>query len=525
MAKHMALISVHDKTGVEDFARGLVELGYGILSTGGTARAIRDAGVEVTDVSAVTGFPEVMDGRVKTLHPLIHAGILARPTAEHMAELAKIGGSPIDIVVSNLYPFQRTVESGAREEDIIENIDVGGPSMVRAAAKNFERVTVVVDPAHYGEILAELRESGSVSLAVRRSLAAEAFRHTAAYDCAISNYFAGAVHGDPAGPQAREMLTPEWTTGGVLVQSLRYGENPHQAAAFYRTSGCVPRGIAASKQLSGKELSFNNLADMDAAISTVREFDEPAVVIVKHGNPCGAGTGRGRDSHGLAEAFSVALECDPVSAFGGIVAANRSVDRAAAEAMKKLFLEVIAAPGFDDDALAVLRLKPNLRLIDMSAGAWQAAPSWDVRPVLGGFLVQQPDSTRDDGAGFSVVTKRAPDEREGIQLAYAWKLAAHVRSNAIVLWNGDGAVGVGAGQMNRVGAAKIAIEAAGERARGSVLASDGFFPFADTVELAADAGITAIIQPGGSVKDRDSIESANAHGLAMVFTGVRHFAH
>ena len=550
-SKRRALISVYDKEGVAEFGRALAEMDFEIVSTGGTASALRRAGVDVTDVSDVTGFPEVLDGRVKTLHPRIHAGILARPSPEHMEALEKLDVAPIDIVAVNLYPFQRTVESGAGEAEVRENIDIGGPSMVRAAAKNCDRVTVIVDPADYPVVAAELRENGSVSQNTRARLAAAAFQHTAAYDAAIAHYLASSVANMPEQPgrheqpgrydrhqanedqgagQQREAseargairrLGREFTLGGAMIQTLRYGENPHQSAAFYRITGVRPWGLAAARQLGGKELSFNNIGDADAAVRAVAEFGETAVVIVKHANPCGIGVGAN-----AAEAYRTALESDPVSAFGGIAAFNRPVDLEAARLMSEIFLEVIIAPGFASEAVELLHGKRNLRLLELAADDIMPGIGWDVRSVAGGFLVQEPDTVGGlDMREVSVVTRRGPDEREMAQLVNAWKAVAHVKSNAIVLWRGNGTVGVGAGQMNRVGSARIAREQAGPRAAGSVMASDAFFPFADTVEVAAEAGVTAIIQPGGSLRDKDSIQEADEHGIAMVFTGRRHFRH
>lgn len=517
MARGRALISVYDKEGIEEFARSLAELGFEIISTGGTAALLRKARVDVRDVSEITGFPEVLDGRVKTLHPRIHAGILAKPTREHLDALNRLDVTPIDIVVVNLYPFERTVEGGAEMEEACENIDIGGPSMARAAAKNFERVTVVVNPRRYPEIISELREHGEVSRATRAALAAEAFLHTAAYDAAIANYFAEQT--EKAEDEGKS-LGDHWVIGGTKAQALRYGENPHQAAAFYKFSGGAPWGLAAAKQLGGKELSFNNLADATGAIGVVSEYDEPAVVIVKHANPCGVGVGKTP-----LEAYKAALDCDPVSAFGGIVAFNRSVGIEEAKLMSEIFLEVIIAPEFSPEAVELLHGKKNLRLLEIAEEDLKPRAGWDIRPVLGGFLVQNSDSAKAVPLDLSVVTKRAPNEEELAQLVNAWKTVAHVRSNAIVLWRGNGTVGVGAGQMNRVGAADIAIRQAGEKARGSVMASDGFFPFGDTVRLAAEAGVRAVIQPGGSLRDSESIEAADANDIAMVFTGVRHFKH
>ncbi|HON42638.1 MAG TPA: bifunctional phosphoribosylaminoimidazolecarboxamide formyltransferase/IMP cyclohydrolase [Bacillota bacterium] len=535
-------MSVYDKEGVVEFGRALADLGFEIISTGGTASALRRAGLGVTDVSQVTGFPEVLDGRVKTLHPRVHAGILARPTPEHMQALEELDVVPIDIVAVNLYPFQHTVDSGADEAEIVENIDIGGPSMARAAAKNFERVAVIVDPADYPVVVAELRENGSVSGSTRVRLAAAAFQHTAAYDAAIARYFADSMAGVPRQCEQREAdegreagqtglaggereagqgLGREFTLGGVMIQTLRYGENPHQMAAFYRSVGERSWGLAAAKQLGGKELSFNNIGDADAAVRAVAEFDETAVVIVKHANPCGIGVGAN-----VAEAYRAALDSDPVSAFGGIAAFNRPVDLETARLMSEIFLEVIIAPGFVPEAVELLHGKKNLRLLELAVDDITAGTGWDVRSVAGGFLVQEPDRVGHlDMRGLPVVTRRAPDEGEMVQLANAWKAVAHVKSNAIVLWRGNGTVGVGAGQMNRVGSARIAMEQAGQRAEGSVMASDAFFPFPDTVEVAAKAGVTAIIQPGGSLRDKESVQVADAHGIAMVFTGRRHFRH
>lgn len=509
MSVRRALISVSDKQGVVEFARDLMALGYEVVSSGGTARALRDAGLDVMDVADVTGFPEMLDGRVKTLHPKVHGGILARPTAEHMRQLSEAGIDPIDIVAVNLYPFQKTVDRGADRAEVIENIDIGGPSMVRSAAKNHERVTIVVNPSRYPQVIEEIRERGEVSAETRAALAAEAFHHTAAYDAAIAQYFGGSD------------LPHEFVLGGLEVQSLRYGENPHQKAAFYRMSGAKPWGIAAGKQLHGKELSYNNIMDTDFAVAVAAKFKgETCVVIMKHGNPCGIGIGSS-----VAQAYQVALEGDPVSAFGGIVAVTKPVDESAAQLMSQLFLEVIVAPEFTDEALQILTKKANIRLIQLAPENLFADRGWEIRPVLGGFLVQEADNLCGDLDSVSVVTKRAPSEEEMAQLALAWKAVSRVKSNAIVLWKGMGTVGVGAGQMNRVLSARIAIEAAGERAVGSVLASDAFFPFADTVEAAAAAGVTAIIQPGGSLRDKDSIAACDGNNIAMVFTGKRHFLH
>jgi phosphoribosylaminoimidazolecarboxamide formyltransferase/IMP cyclohydrolase len=520
LGKRRALISVYDKEGVVGFAQGLLSVGFEIVSTGGTARALGEAGVRVTEVSEVTGFPEMLDGRVKTLHPRIHAGLLARQTPDHMSQIQRAGIDPIEIVAVNLYPFDQTVARGATHEETVENIDIGGPSMLRAAAKNHERVAVIVDPARYPSILEEIRERGEVSQETREILAAEAFAHTAAYDASVAAYFSSRLAGQARRLEGPALLGARFVFGGIRVQSLRYGENPHQAAAFYQDAGRPASGLASARKLGGKELSFNNLLDADTAVRTVREFEEPAAVIVKHLNPCGVGVGES-----VLDAYMTALEGDPVSAFGGIVAVNRRVDRAVAEQISKLFLEVVIAPGFDGDAVEVLGRRPALRILDMPEAAMAHPSGIDIKSVLGGFLAQEPDTAKLDRSKMTVPTRRTPDEDEFAQLERAWKVVRHVKSNAIVLWSGRGTVGIGAGQMNRVGAARIAIGAAGSRASGSVMASDAFFPFSDTVEAAAEAGVTAIIQPGGSVRDQESIDACNARGIAMVFTGMRHFRH
>ncbi len=513
--KKRALISVSDKTGIVDFARELVQLGFQILSTGGTLKLLKEQDIPVTSVSEVTGFPEILDGRVKTLHPKIHGGILAiRGDASHMEQLAAHQIEPIDLVAVNLYPFKTTIaKPDVTFEEAIENIDIGGPSMVRAAAKNHQDVTVVVDAADYPRVIEEIRQGGTVSVATRRQLAAKAFRHTAAYDALIADYLSR-----EAGEEQPEWLTLTFEK----VQSLRYGENPHQKAAFYRLPLAGSGSVATARQLHGKELSYNNIQDADAALAIVREFVEPVVVAVKHTNPCGVGTGKD-----LFAAWQKAYEADPVSIFGGIIATNQVVDERTAEAMSQLFLEIILAPGFTEEAEAILKRKKNLRLLELGSlesGQSQTA-GWQVRSVQGGLLVQDSDTHRLTADNLRVVTERAPSEAELEQLFFAWKVVKHVKSNAIVLAARHQTVGVGAGQMNRVGAAWIAIEQAGEKAKGAVLASDAFFPMPDTVEAAAAAGITAIIQPGGSIRDEDSIQAANRHGIAMVFTGVRHFKH
>lgn len=507
------LISVSDKTGVVELARRLAAAGVEILSTGGTARTLREAGVAVRDVSDFTGFPEILDGRVKTLHPRVHGGILAlRDREEHLRQMAEQGLEPIDAVVVNLYPFRETVSRpGANFEEIVEQIDIGGPSLIRAAAKNHRYVAVVVDPADYGR-LAEAAEGGApLSGDERLALAAKAFRHTAAYDAVIARYLTGR-----AGVRFPEQLTLTYD----LAQTLRYGENPHQPGAFYREPFAGPSTLAGARQLHGKELSYNNLLDADAAVRLVREFDGPAAVAIKHTNPCGVGWG---DT--LAEAFAEAYEADPVSIFGGIVAVNRSLDGETARRMKEIFLEIVIAPAFTPEALEILTAKKNLRLLEIPGLAEAGTEGDFVRTVSGGLLIQGPDEAPVDPKSWRPVTKRAPTEEELGRLALAWRVVKHVKSNAIVLVNGRRTVGVGAGQMNRVGAARIAIAQAGDLARGSVLASDAFFPMPDTVEEAAKAGVTAIVQPGGSIRDEESIRAADEAGIAMVFTGIRHFRH
>ena len=516
-----ALLSVSDKTGLVPFARALAARGVELLSTGGTHKALVAAGVPVTTVEAYTGSPEVMDGRVKTLHPRVHGGILMRGTVDD-ADLERLGGKPIDLVVVNLYPFAETVaKSESSHADIIENIDIGGPSMVRSAAKNHARVTVVTDPRDYDAVLAEIEASGEVSLSTRRRLAAQAFAHTAAYDGAVAAYLSsseGDVEPDRSARYPRYLTLPF-----ERAYSLRYGENPHQTGAFYRDRGVHPGSLAAAESLGagGKELSFNNLVDVDAALEAVREFEGPAAVVVKHCNPCGVAV-----AADLAAAYRGAREADPVSAFGGIVALNREVDLATARILAETFLECIVAPTFGGEALEVLRAKKNLRLL--ATGAWLPANHAELtfKRVGGGLVVQDRDATAaGEVEGARVVTRRAPTDAERRALAFAWRVCKHVKSNAIVLAHEGRTVGVGAGQMSRVESVKIAAGKAGELAKGSVLASDAYFPFPDGLELGASHGITAVAQPGGSVKDEDVIAAADRAGLAMVFTGVRHFRH
>ncbi len=506
-----ALISVSDKTGVVEFARALTELDYEIVSTGGTAKALQAAGVAVTGISDVTGFPEILEGRVKTLHPGVHGGILAKGTPEHMAVLAEHDIKPIDLVVVNLYPFQATVaKPDVTLEDAIENIDIGGPTMVRSAAKNHDRVGIVVNPARYDSVIAELREAGQLSLQTKRLLALEAFQHTAQYDAAISHYLSGAFGADP--------LSGEIAFGGQKIQELRYGENPHQKAAFYRSGIPTSGTVANAKQLHGKELSYNNIVDVDAAWKLVNEFAQPAAAIIKHTNPCGTAIGET-----LSEAYRRAYEADSVSAFGGIIAVNRPMDKATAEQIVTTFMEAVIAPSFSEESLEILKTKKNLRLLEIG----EKVPNQElwIEKVSGGFLLQEMDNHNLKAEELQVVTEKAPTEEQLKELIFAWNIVKHVKSNAIVVTKDGQSLGVGAGQMNRVGSANIAFTQAGEKCKGAVLASDAFFPFRDTIDAAAAAGITAVIQPGGSVRDQESIDACNEHGIAMVFTGVRHFKH
>lgn len=520
-----ALISVSDKTGLVDFARGLAAAGVEIVSTGGTARALAEAGIKVRDISDLTGFPEMMGGRVKTLHPRVHGGLLARRgDAGHAAAMREHAIPPIDLVAVNLYPFEATVAKGAEFAECVENIDIGGPAMIRSAAKNHAAVTVIVDPEDYDRVLADMAANGGgTSAALRRALAAKAYGRTAAYDAAIAAWFAAAT-GERA-PAYRAFA-------GRLAEVLRYGENPHQQAAFYRT-GATRAGVATARQVQGKQLSYNNINDTDAAYELVAEFDpaaSPAVAIIKHANPCGVAVGAS-----LAEAYRKALKCDSVSAFGGIIAANAPLDAEAARAMVEIFTEVIIAPDADDAAKAVIAEKRNLRLLLAGGLPDPRASGLTVKSVAGGLLVQSRDNGSIDDVELKLVTKRAPSERELADLKFAFRVAKHVKSNTIVYAKDGATVGIGAGQMSRVDAARIAArkaadaaEAAGEKeplTKGSVAASDAFFPFADGLLVVAEAGATAVIQPGGSVRDEEVIEAADKAGLAMVFTGMRHFRH
>lgn len=506
-----ALISVSDKTGLVEFAKALVELDYEILSTGGTARSLRDAGVAVVEVSDVTKFPEILDGRVKTLHPIIHAGILARGTEEHMQTLKDMDITPIDLVVINLYPFEATIaKEGVDQQTAIENIDIGGPTMVRAAAKNHERVSIVVDPAQYDDVIAALKSDEGITLAQRQKLAMRAFEMTARYDAAISQYLVSQF--------AEDVFEPSYSFGGVLKQGLRYGENPHQKAAFYASSTKAGT-LAGAEQLGGKELSYNNIVDTDAAWQMVNEFtDRPACAIIKHTNPCGFAVGST-----VLEAFTKAHDADPLSSYGGIIAFNRVLDQATAEEIIKTFFEAVIAPGYEDGVVDILHKKEKLRILDTHA-CGQVTTPW-IETISGGFLVQERDIHHLDPAELKVVTETQPDPALLDDLVFAWNVVKHVKSNAIVVAKDGVSIGVGAGQMNRVGSCDIALKHAGDKAKGAVLASDAFFPFADNIEVAAAAGITAIIQPGGSIRDQEVIDACNKFGIAMVFTGVRHFKH
>jgi len=522
IALRRALISVSDKTGLEDLAHALHAQGVEILSTGGSAKAIQQAGVPVIEVADHTGFPEMLDGRVKTLHPAIHGGILGiRGNEAHEAAMAEHTIAPIDLVVVNLYPFESTVARGADFATCVENVDIGGPALIRAAAKNHAGVAVVTDPEDYAPLLEDLKANdGQVSAPLRKRLAALAFARTGAYDAAISRWFADHIG---------EAFPRHFMVAGRLKQTLRYGENPHQRAAFY-VHGLARPGVASARQIQGKELSYNNLNDTDAAFDLVSEFTDTAVAIIKHANPCGVAVGET-----LAEAYERALTCDPVSAFGGIVAANRTLDRAAAEAITRIFTEVVIAPDADDAARAVFAAKKNLRLLITGVMPDPSTPGLTARAVAGGLLVQDRDTGRICADDLKVVTKRAPTDAELADLLLAFRVCKHVKSNAIVYARGGATVGIGAGQMSRVDSARIAARKAedaaeaaglsGSLTKGSVVASDAFFPFADGLLAAVEAGATAVIQPGGSVRDEEVIAAADEAGLAMVFTGMRHFRH
>ena len=536
--KKRALVSVSDKAGVVEFCKGLVENGFEIISTGGTAKALKDAGLNVIGISDITGFPECLDGRVKTLHPNVHAGLLAmRSNPEHMAQLEKLNINTIDIVCVNLYPFKATLARGADFATCIENIDIGGPTMIRAAAKNYQDVAVIVDPKDYNKVLDELK-AGGVTLETKKYLQYKVFAHTAVYDSLISNYLAS---------QLGITFPDQVTFAYEKAQDMRYGENPQQQAVFYNEPFIRKGSLSSAKQLWGKELSYNNINDANGALELLKEFGStPAVVACKHSNPCGVGTGKS-----IYEAYMRAYESDPVSVFGGILAINGTVDEDTANEINKIFIEIVMAPAFTDKALEILESKKNIRLLqidDISAKREKSA--FDMKKVYGGLLVQQYDESLLSGEdmdlfitkakvetsilptgkektvyGLGVVTDRAPTKQEVEALLFAWKVVKHTKSNAIVIGKADRTTGIGMGQTNRIWAAQQAIAHAGKEAKGSVMASDAFFPFPDCVEECVKAGITAIIQPGGSIKDKDSVEACNAAGIAMVFVGDRHFKH
>ncbi|HSC44693.1 MAG TPA: bifunctional phosphoribosylaminoimidazolecarboxamide formyltransferase/IMP cyclohydrolase [Candidatus Acidoferrum sp.] len=523
MAVERALISVFDKTGVLELAKRLAALRVEILSTGGTAKLLRDAGVPVKDVSEFTGWPEMLGGRVKTLHPKIHGGLLYRRNlADDRKQAGEHGIAPIDLVVVNLYPFEATAaKSGLTAEELIENIDIGGPTMLRSAAKNWESVTVVADPADYDRVASELEARGETSLATRLDLARKVFAATARYDGMITTELERlSVETGHLALTAKEILPSRIHIALERGQPLRYGENPHQAAALYVPAGKAAFGLAAARQLQGKELSYNNLVDLESARSLAAEFAKPAAVIIKHNNPCGTA-----EQENLREAYLKALASDPVSAFGGVLAFNREVDAATAEEVAKLFVECIAAPGFAAGAKEILATKKNLRLLELPAGGLEPERELQMKRILGGMLVQQSDLGELNPAELKTVTKRAPTAGEMATMKFAWKVAKHVKSNAIVFAKDGATIGVGAGQMSRVDSVKLAVMKAQSSLQGSVVASDAFFPFSDGVEEAAKAGAVAVIQPGGSVRDNDVIAAADRLGMAMVFTGMRHFLH
>jgi phosphoribosylaminoimidazolecarboxamide formyltransferase / IMP cyclohydrolase len=514
-----AIVSVSDKSGVVSFAKELSQLGVEILSTGGTAKTLRDQGIPVKDISEYTGFPEMLDGRVKTLHPKVHGGLLGqRSKTEHVQKMKEHGILPIDLVAVNLYPFEATVaKKDCTLEEAIENIDIGGPTMIRSAAKNYPDVTVVVDPNDYDLVLAELKEKGEISIETNFRLAKKVFQHTARYDGAISNYL-GQIE---KGKKVYEF--PETFTFQVKkAQELRYGENPHQRAAFYREYLLTEPSVSNAVQLQGKELSFNNILDIDSAYETVKEFEEAATVIIKHNNPCGVAI----SSKSLADAYRKARDCDPVSAFGGVVGFNRVVDKETAKEMADIFLEAIIAPGIDPEALEILKKKKDLRILKTPPlTGFHLQGGLDLRKVVGGLLIQDRDLGKVPMDQWKVVTKRKPTEEERRAMAFGWKVAKHVKSNAIVLVREDRTIGIGAGQMSRVDSTRLAVMKAQSSTKGTVLASDAMFPFRDGVDTGAEAGAKAIIQPGGSIRDDEVIAAADEHNIAMVFTGMRHFRH
>lgn len=510
-----ALISVSDKTGIVELAKELVAHGVEIISTGGTAKTLEDAGIKVTNISDVTGFPECLDGRVKTLHPKVHGGLLAiRSNPEHMRQLKELGIEPIDMVVINLYPFKQTILKGNIElEEAIENIDIGGPTMLRAAAKNYQDVVVVVDPADYGLVLEELKKGEEFSIKTKFKLAYKVFEHTSHYDTLIAKYLRDKL--------GEELFPQTLTLTFEKVQDMRYGENPHQKGVFYKEVGANIGCITNAVQLHGKELSYNNINDANGAIEIIKEFDEPTVVAVKHANPCGVGS-----ADNIYDAYMGAYESDPVSIFGGIVAANREIDAKTAEEISKIFLEIVIAPSYSEEALKILTQKKNIRILKLdNISAKLPEGTYDMKKVTGGLLVQNYNNQLLNMDELKVVTEKKPTPEQMEDLIFAMKVVKHTKSNGIAIAKGKRTLGVGPGQTNRIEAAKIAIGYSGERAKGAVLASDAFFPFSDCVEAAAKAGITAIIQPGGSIRDQESIDACNKYGIAMVFTGMRHFKH
>lgn len=510
-----ALISVSDKTGITGFARELEKRGIEIISTGGTAKTLMDAGIKVVNVSDITGFPECLDGRVKTLHPKIHAGLLAiRSDEEHMRQLKELNIDTIDMVVINLYPFKETIlKDNVQLEEAIENIDIGGPTMLRAAAKNYQDVVVIVDPSDYDAVLKEMDETGDVSVKTKFKLAYKVFELTSHYDTLISKYMK---------EQLGEEFFPEnLTLTFEKVQDMRYGENPHQKAVFYREVGSNSGCISSAKQLHGKELSFNNINDANGALDLIKEFDEPTVVAVKHANPCGVAS-----ADNIYDAYIKAYEADPVSIFGGIIVANREIDERTASEINKIFIEIVIAPSYTKEAFEILSQKKNIRILQLdNISAKLPEGTYDMKKVAGGLLVQTYNNQLINMDDLRCVTEKKPTQDELEDLIFAMKVVKHSKSNGIALARNKQSLGVGPGQTNRIMAARIAIEYAGERSKGAVMASDAFFPFPDCVEAAAKAGITAIIQPGGSIKDQESIDACNKYGIAMIFTGIRHFKH
>ena len=512
--KKRALISVSDKTGILEFAKKLNDLGYEILSTGGTAKAISDGGVPVTKISEVTGFPEILDGRVKTLHPKIHGGLLAmKDNPKHMEEIKTHDITPIDIVAINLYPFRATIEKpDVTLDEAIENIDIGGPAMLRASAKNYKNVAVIINPSDYDVVLQELENRGEVSLETKLKLSYKVFSHTAHYDALIQEYLRLQV--------GEDFLSEKLVIPYEKAQDMRYGENPHQRATFYKEIKGHNVSLAMAKQIHGKELSFNNINDANGALELLLEFDQTAVIAVKHANTCGVATGSS-----VYEAYIKAYQCDPVSIFGGIVAFNREVDKKTAEELNKIFVEIVLAPSYEKEALEVLKSKKNIRIMEINLKEDSNKPLIDLKKVRGGLLVQDFDAIDYIEKDLKVVTNREPSTQEWEDLKLAWKVVKHVKSNAIVLTKDGMTVGIGPGQVNRIWATENAIRQAGDLSKGSALASDAFFPFPDVVQSAAKAGVTAIIHPGGSLKDQDSVDEADKNNIAMVLTGIRHFKH